>query len=96
MNCAADLPEFVTVTFIGALVTATVCAAKLSVAGATEMVDGVAAPVPVSGTVCGLPVALSAMLTLAVRAPDADGVNVTLMVQLEPAATEVPQVLVSA
>jgi hypothetical protein len=34
------------------------------------------------------------MLTEAVRLPLAKGVNVTLMVQLPPAATELPHVLV--
>ena len=81
VNCAADLPEFVTVTFIGALVTATVCAAKLSVAGATVIVEGVAAPVPASATACGLPVALSAIEIDAARGPDAVGVNVALITQ---------------
>jgi hypothetical protein len=51
-------------------------------------------PVPVRLTVCGLPVALSVMLTEAVRLPEAVGVNVTLIVQLPPAATELPHVLV--
>jgi hypothetical protein len=53
-------------------------------------------PVPVRATVCGLPLALSVMLTAAVRLPVAEGVKVTLIVQLAPAATELPQVLVWA
>jgi hypothetical protein len=36
------------------------------------------------------------MLTAAVRVPAAVGVNVTLIVQLPPAASELPQVLDSA
>src|SRR5579863_3108032 len=44
-------------------------------------------PVPVSGKVCGLPVALSATDTVALRAPSALGVNVAARVQVEPAAT---------
>ena len=44
-------------------------------------------PVPASATVCGLPVALSVMVTVAARAPAAAGMKVTLMVQLAPAAT---------
>jgi hypothetical protein len=32
-------------------------------------------PVPLSGTCCGLPAALSVMLTAALRAPIADGLN---------------------
>jgi hypothetical protein len=51
-------------------------------------------PVPKKLTVCGLPLALSVMLTEAVRLPLAEGVKVTLMVQLALAATELPQVLV--
>jgi hypothetical protein len=53
-------------------------------------------PVPERLTVCGLPVALSEMLTAAVRAPVAAGVKVTLIEQLPLAATELPQVLVWA
>jgi hypothetical protein len=53
-------------------------------------------PVPVRGTVCGLPTALSARERLALRAPAADGVNITLMAQLAPALRLEPQVLVSA
>src|SRR5437016_14500472 len=53
-----------------------------------------AAPVPVMLMVCGLPAMLSVIVTAPVRMPVAVGVNVTLMVQLAPAATDVPQVLV--
>src|SRR5579863_374412 len=44
-------------------------------------------PVPLNATVCGLPVALSAISNVAVRAPAACGVNSTLIVQLAPAAS---------
>jgi hypothetical protein len=54
------------------------------------------APVPVRLIVSGLPAALSAMVTVPVRVPVVVGWKVTLIVQLEPAATEVPQVLVWA
>src|SRR5205807_10115469 len=53
-----------------------------------------AAPVPVRLTDCGLPAALSVMVIAPVRVPVAVGVKVTLMAQLAPAATDVPQVLV--
>ena len=43
-------------------------------------------------TVCGLPLVLSVMLSVAVRRPEAEGVNVTSIVQLPPAGTELPQV----
>jgi hypothetical protein len=42
--------------------------------------------------VCGPPLALSVMVSVAVRYLVAEGVNVTAMVQLPPAATELPQV----
>jgi hypothetical protein len=53
-------------------------------------------PVPVRLTVCGLPAALSEMVTVAVRLPAAAGVNVTLIVQFSSAGSELPQVEVSA
>jgi hypothetical protein len=52
--------------------------------------------VPVMGTVCGLPAALSATLSDAVALPlppFAVGVNVTLIVQLESGLSAVPQLL---
>ena len=55
----------------------------------------VTVPVPARLTVCGLLGALSKMLIDAVRVPAAVGVNVTLIVQLAPAPTELPQVVVS-
>ena len=55
-----------------------------------------AVPVPDRLTACGLPLALSAMLTDPARLPLAEGVNVTLIVQLPPAATELPQLLLCA
>jgi len=61
-----------------------------------ERLARAAVPVPERLTVCGLPLALSVMLTEAVRLPLAEGLNVTLIVQLLPAATELPQVLVWA
>ena len=51
-------------------------------------------PVPVRATVCGLPVALSEMVSEPERAPAAVGVKVTVSVQEAFAATLVPQLLV--
>src|SRR6266581_5060092 len=51
-------------------------------------------PVPVRPAVCGLPLALSATLNVALLVPLAVGVKVTLIVHWAPAATEVPQLLV--
>ena len=61
-----------------------------------ERLAKAAVPVPERLTVCGLPLALSVMLTEAVRLPLAAGLNVTLIVQLALAATELPHVLVCA
>ena len=51
---------------------------------------------PVRFMVCGLPVALSVTVIVPPWLPVAVGVNVTLMMQVPPAATEAPQALVSA
>ena len=53
-------------------------------------------PVPVSGTVRGLPLALSVIVMVPVRAPVAVGVNVTLIVQVIPAGSDAPHVFISA
>ena len=53
-------------------------------------------PVPERLTACGLPLALSVMLTEALRVPEAEGVKVTLIVQLAPVVSELPHVLVCA
>ena len=45
---------------------------------------------------CGLPAALSVTLTEAEREPEVVGAKVTLIVQLPPAATGLPQVLLWA
>ena len=49
---------------------------------------------PLRLAVCGLLLALSLTDSVALRLPPAVGVKVTLMVQLELAASEVPQLLV--
>ena len=55
-----------------------------------------ALPVPVRPTDCGLPVALSEIMSVAVRPEMAVGLNVTAIAQLPFAATELPQVFVCA
>ena len=51
-------------------------------------------PVPDRLTVWGLSNALSVTVNCAVSLPTVAGANVTLIVQLAPAATELPQLLV--
>lgn len=87
-------PVFDKVTARELLVVLITCAPN-----AREVGDSCAAglvPVPVSGTVCGLPLALSATETEALRAVADVGVKVTLMVQFAPAARVVPHVFVCA
>ncbi len=86
------LPLFVSVTFCAPLVVPTSWLLKATLVG--ERLTAGPIPVPVKVTLCGLPLALSLMLTAAVRVPVAAGVNVTLMVQLPLAATLDPQVFV--
>ena len=53
-------------------------------------------PLPVRLAIWGLPLSLSVTVKDALRVPVAVGENVTLIVQLDPAATELPQLLVCA
>lgn len=72
----------------------TVCAANIKLVA--ERPTAGAVPVPERLMVCGLLPALSEMVIAPVNGPTVVGVNVTLIVQLPPAATELPQVLVCA
>jgi hypothetical protein len=56
--------------------------------------DVTVTPVPDTGTDSGLSPALSVIVTLAERAPDAVGVKVTVIVQFAPAASDAGQVFV--
>jgi hypothetical protein len=79
-----EVPVLVSVTVWAALGTLTSSLPKLSDAG-TEATGAV--PVPVRVTVCGLPEALSAIDTVALRLPVAVGVNVAAIVHVPSAAT---------
>ena len=87
----AVVPTLVRVTVCAALVTPTLVPGKGTVAA-----DNLTwVPTPVRWMVCGLPPPLSAMETVAVRIPMALGLKVRVIVQVFPAATEVPQLLLS-
>jgi hypothetical protein len=90
----AALPVLDSVTLCAALVVPTLCEPKVRLP--TDRLAAGAAPVPLRLTVWGLPPALSAIASDALRVPAAVGVNVTLIAQLLSAATLLPQVLVSA
>jgi hypothetical protein len=89
------LPVLVRVTDCEGLATPTVWLPKVRLVAERPTLGPL--PVPVRLTLCVLPATLlllSVMLNVAVRVPGALGVIVTVMVQLPPAATELPQVLV--
>jgi preprotein translocase subunit SecB len=90
---SAAVPVFLSVTACVAGDKPTAVPANVRVVG-VKLTTG-AVPVPFRVTFCGEPVALSATLTAAVNAPDATGVNFTVIVQLALAATLAPQVSVS-
>ncbi len=80
----AALPELVTVTLSGELVAFCDSEGKFRVPGMKVMAGaggGGAVPVPLSGTDCGLPLALSVMERLAAREPAAAGVKTMEMKQ---------------
>jgi hypothetical protein len=81
----------VSVTVSALLEVPTACLPNERVAGNAVACNS---PVPVRETVCGLLLALSVMVRVPGLEPVAVGVKVTLMVQLDAAATEVPHVLV--
>jgi len=78
---------FVIVTLCGPLVVPTAWLENVSFDVESDT-DGRTA-VPVRVTVCGLLPALSVTMSAAVRVPEALGLKITLMVQVEPAATDV-------
>src|SRR5438034_867183 len=80
----AAAPVFVSVTVIGALVVASSWLPKSRLVGANPTPGAV--PFPLRENICGLPPASSASDSVPVRAPEAVGVKVTLMVQFAPAA----------
>jgi hypothetical protein len=87
-------PVFLSVTTLAALVFPTVVLGNVRVVGVKATVGG--GTVPVRVTDCGDPAALSATFNVAVRVPPASGLKLIEMVQVAPAATVVPQVVVLA
>src|SRR5256712_3397797 len=86
------VPTLVRVTVFAGLVVPMATVPKLRLVGESFAV----VPIPLTGTFCGLPAALSVTLSAALRVPLAVGLKVTLIVQLAPAANELPHVWVWA
>ncbi len=80
---------FFTLTFFAPLVLPTLIVGKVKLVGVTTTC---ATLVPETGTVCGLPGALSATFRLADSDPTMEGVNVILTLQALPASKVAPQV----
>jgi len=93
------VPALVIFTSTVEPVAPTAAEAKLTLVGVRTTVEGPEEPepVPLRLNECGLPAALSVIVTDAVRVPVAVGLKVTLIVQVPLfAATELPHVLVCA
>lgn len=71
-------PVFVTVTAWAALVVVTSCVPKLRLDALKETAAG-ATPVPLSCTLCGLPLAVSVICRTPLTGPLAVGLNATLI-----------------
>jgi hypothetical protein len=97
---SGPLPVFLSVDDCAALVVAIDCVPNVRLPGVSETAGPGGGepvlPVPLNPSECGLPEALSVMLTLAEREPDAPGVNVTETEQEAPAASEAGQLDVSS
>jgi hypothetical protein len=89
------VPVLLMVTACGALVAPTGWPEKVRLT-ADKLTTGAGKPLPARLIVCGLPTALSAMVTEPYRLPGAVGVKVTVIAHAAPAATLAPQVLVWA
>ena len=87
VNVSGKLPEFISITTICALVDPFGTAPNAKLAGRLTIGAGTLVPVPLSGTLCGLGVALSAKFSEAFSIAAVDGLNVIVTVQLVPAFT---------
>src|SRR5256885_8202389 len=81
------LPVLASVIVCAGLVGETPRGANTSDGGVIETMGAGATPVPDNGTLCGLPAALVVSVSALVRVPLPEGVNVTFIVQLAPAAS---------
>ena len=88
------LPVLLRVTTLAGLAVFTAWFANVMLPGDRAVTGAI--PVPVRGTVCGLPKMLSLTAILAVRLPVAVGLKLVLMVQDLPGASVAPHVWVCA
>ena len=94
---SVDNPVLVSVTDFEELVVPSCCGENARLAGERlTVVPPLLVPVPLSAAVCGLPLALSVIVSEPGWLPVAVGANVTLIVHCPPAAIDAEQVLVCA
>lgn len=96
LTVRGSFPLLVRVTVETGALEPTSCELNVTVAGPSDASGAV--PVPVRFTDCVLfasALLLSVIVNVAVRVPMPEGAKATLMAQFAPAATELPQVLVS-
>jgi hypothetical protein len=97
LRLSAAVPVLLRVTTWAALVDPTNWPAKVRLPGATPAIGATAVPVKLTDCVlAAAPVAFSVTERVPVRVPVAVGLKLTVMVQLAPAAKEVPHILLSA
>jgi hypothetical protein len=87
VNVRAAVPVFIRVTITCGLVEPRGTEPKAVLAGRLTIGAGAVVPVPISETLCGLGVALSAKVSEALSADVVEGLNVSVTVQLAPAFT---------
>jgi hypothetical protein len=92
VTVSAALPVLLSVTDCALEVVPESWPSNVKLPGVSDVTGPV--PVPLKATLCGQPVALSVIVNVPVRAPPAVGVKTTLIVQLNPDATVLPQVFV--
>src|SRR5260370_16721343 len=80
--CGVALPALVTVMVCAGLVLPCAVVGNVKLPGISVTAGRGATPVPVNGTVCGLPGALSAIASEACRSPAAVGEKTMLIVQV--------------
>jgi hypothetical protein len=89
------LPVFVSVTVFAALAVPVACLPKATLVALRVAIGAAEVPVPPNEIVCGEPLALSLIETVAVAAPVAVGLNSSVIVQLAFTAMLAAQLLVS-
>src|SRR6476469_2365250 len=90
-TCRPAVPVLRTVAVCAALAVSTRWAPKARLDGVTAAAGAVGVPVPPTGMLCGVSGASSPTTRFALRAPVSDGAKLTVIVQVAPTASVLPQ-----